>query len=71
MALVRADKLPYLPPQDKACIPQDDIDRSLACLPIFLAGCNGLLIMAGPTYASRLWQFRATILDCEYPSSAM
>ena len=50
-----ADDLPSLPPQDKACIPQDDIDRSLACLPVFLAGCQQLLIVAGPTYCERLW----------------
>ena len=41
--------------QDKACIDQDNIDRSLACLPIFLAGCKTLLITAGPTYCTRLW----------------
>ena len=41
--------------QDKACIEQDNIDRSLTCLPIFLAGCKTLLIIAGPTYCTRLW----------------
>ena len=40
---------------DKACIDQKNIDASLACLPIFLAGCNSLLVLAGPTYATRLW----------------
>jgi len=34
---------------------QQDIDASLACLPVFLAGCKALLVLAGPTYASRLW----------------
>ena len=50
-----ADGLPSLPPQDKACIPQGDIDRSLACLPIFLSGCQQLLIVAGRSYCERLW----------------
>merc|ERR1712032_1686302 len=27
----------------------------LECLPIFLAACNALLIICGPTYTSRLW----------------
>lgn len=40
---------------DKACIDQNDIDGSLAGLPIFLSGCQTLLILAGETYASRLW----------------
>ena len=40
---------------DKACIDQSDIAKSLACLPVFLSGCQELLILAGPTYASRLW----------------
>ena len=42
-------------PQDKACIDQNNIQQSLACLPIFLAGCQMLLVVAGPTYCSRLW----------------
>ena len=40
---------------DKACIDQNNIQQSLACLPIFLAGCQTLLVVAGPTYCSRLW----------------
>ena len=39
----------------QACIDQTSIDDSLACLPVFLAGCNQLLVLAGPTYTSRLW----------------
>ena len=27
----------------------------LACLPIFLAGCKQLLVLAGPTFSSRRW----------------
>ena len=34
---------------------QNNIDQALACLPVFLAGCQKLLIVAGPTYTSRLW----------------
>jgi hypothetical protein len=40
---------------DKACIDQGNINDSLACLPIFLAGCKYLLVVAGPTYVERLW----------------
>jgi len=40
---------------DKACINQEDIDASLACLPVFLSGCSQLLVVAGPTYVTRLW----------------
>ena len=45
---------------DKACINQTAIEESLALLPIFLSGCNTLLIVAGPTYSSRLW----CVLEC-------
>ena len=41
---------------DKACIDQHaNIEDQLVALPIFLSGCKQLLIIAGPTYASRLW----------------
>ena len=40
---------------DKACINQKDISSDLLCLPVFLAGCETLLIIPGPTYTSRLW----------------
>ena len=40
---------------DKACIDQTDITQSLLCLPVFLAFCNELLVLAGPSYSSRLW----------------
>lgn len=39
----------------KACIDQLNIDQCLEGLPIFLAGCSTLLVLAGPTYATRLW----------------
>ena len=44
---------------DKSCIDQTSIDESLACLPVFLAGCRQLLVLAGQTYATRLWCTRA------------
>ena len=50
--LIRA---PRLAPQDKACIDQNNIQQSLACLPVFLAGCQTLLVVAGTSYCSRLW----------------
>lgn len=40
---------------DRACFDIDDISLSLACLPIFVAGCQKLLVLAGPKFASRLW----------------
>ena len=29
--------------------------QSLAALPVFLSGCQELLVLLGPTYSSRLW----------------
>lgn len=40
---------------DKVCIDQTDIASDLLLLPVFLAACQGLLIVCGPTYTSRLW----------------
>ena len=40
---------------DKACIDQLNIDASLSSLPVFLSGCQELLVLAGATYPSRLW----------------
>ena len=40
---------------DKACINQDAIEASLRGLPVFLSGCRSLVVLAGPTYTSRLW----------------
>ena len=40
---------------DKACINQQKIDESLAALPVYLSGCQQLLIVIGPTYTRRLW----------------
>merc|ERR1711908_167318 len=40
---------------DKVCIDQNAIKADLQCLPIFLASCNLLLVISGPTLTSRLW----------------
>merc|ERR1712232_60823 len=40
---------------DKYCIDQNNIDESLACLPIYLSACKKLLILCGKTYLQRLW----------------
>ena len=54
----RGSHPPPRPAQDKACIDQVDPvkkQNGINCLPIFLTGCQRLLIVAGPTYCSRLW----------------
>jgi hypothetical protein len=40
---------------DKACLDQTNIADALACLPVYLAGCKRLLVIAWPTYVTRLW----------------
>merc|ERR1712186_157293 len=40
---------------DKYCIDQQNIDDDVRCLPIFLSGCQELLVLHGRTYLSRLW----------------
>jgi hypothetical protein len=40
---------------DKVCIDQQNIERTLRCLPVFEQACNELLILFGDSYASRLW----------------
>jgi len=40
---------------DVACIEQSQVNETLALLPIFVSGCEHLLMAAGPTYATRLW----------------
>jgi len=40
---------------DRLCIDQTAITESLPLLPVYLAGCNSLLVLAGPTYMQRLW----------------
>ena len=40
---------------DKACIDQRSIEDSLKCLPVFLAGCNSLVVLGGKRWPARLW----------------
>lgn len=40
---------------DKVCIDQKNIRKDLACLPVFLAACERIVIISGPTYTQRLW----------------
>ena len=40
---------------DKACLDQNNISASLLCLPVYLAYCEQLLVLAGPCYSTRLW----------------
>ena len=40
---------------DKYCLDQENMKEGLMCLPVFLAGCNSLLVISGETYPSRLW----------------
>lgn len=40
---------------DKECIDQTDTAVQLQSLPVYLAGCQRLLVLHGPTYLQRLW----------------
>lgn len=40
---------------DKYCIDQQQMEDSLASLPLFLASCNKLLVLLGTSYLSRMW----------------
>merc|ERR1712137_224396 len=40
---------------DKYCIDQTQVAEDLLCLPVFLAGCQELIILYGDTYLERLW----------------
>jgi hypothetical protein len=53
-----------IPRSSKACIKQGSdtsISEQLTCLPVFLAGCKEVLVLAGPTFTERLW-VRAAVL---------
>jgi hypothetical protein len=39
----------------QACLDLSNIKASLAALPIYISGCKSLIVLLGPTYASRLW----------------
>mmetsp|Transcript_10039 Transcript_10039/g.23381 ORF Transcript_10039/g.23381 Transcript_10039/m.23381 type:complete len:288 (+) Transcript_10039:1155-2018(+) len=40
---------------DRACINYERLSDSITCLPVFLAGCNKLLVLRGPSFLQRLW----------------
>eukprot|EP00931_Biecheleriopsis_adriatica_P035229 TRINITY_DN2027_c0_g1_i4.p1 TRINITY_DN2027_c0_g1~~TRINITY_DN2027_c0_g1_i4.p1 ORF type:complete len:523 (+),score=52.65 TRINITY_DN2027_c0_g1_i4:183-1571(+) len=40
---------------DKHCIDQTNLEYDLRCLPIFISGCDRLVVLCGTTYLSRLW----------------
>lgn len=40
---------------DKYCIDQNNLTKSLRCLPVYLAACNNLVALVGKTYFLRLW----------------
>lgn len=40
---------------DQHCIQQDNIAAQLQSLPVYLAGCQRLVVLHGPTYLQRLW----------------
>ena len=46
----------YIYIHPRYCIDQENIDASLMCLPVFLASCHTLLIIAGESYLDRLWR---------------
>jgi hypothetical protein len=40
---------------DRCCLNTDDAELGIACIPIHVSGCQRFLVLAGPTWASRLW----------------
>jgi len=40
---------------DKYCINAFDVENSLKCLPVWIAGCNQLVALVGKSYHTRLW----------------
>jgi len=40
---------------DRCCIDQNNIERDLRCLPVFLSGCRSIVVFCGVTFVSRLW----------------
>lgn len=51
----------------QACITQNKIDEQLGSLPIFIAGCKTLVVLAGPSYLERLWVKRLLSLALSLP----
>mmetsp|Transcript_64851 Transcript_64851/g.141312 ORF Transcript_64851/g.141312 Transcript_64851/m.141312 type:complete len:250 (+) Transcript_64851:66-815(+) len=40
---------------DEACLHPDQLEETVSCIPLFVAGCSELLVLAGHTYFTRLW----------------
>lgn len=40
---------------DTMCMDLSDMETSVLCLPVFLSGCNELVLLMGPSFTSRLW----------------
>ena len=51
----------------RVTVNQSDIASNLACLPIFLAGCSELLVIAGPTFTERLWCIMEVYVRAQRP----
>ena len=45
---------------DRCCIDPSNLEAALPLLPIYLASCDKLLALRGPTYLNRLWCARRT-----------
>ena len=52
---------------DKACInvPPNRFSQALACLPVYIAGCHRMIVLAGPTFTQRLWCVMELFMFCE------
>ena len=51
-ATVNADAMIWL---DTVCLDTCAVEESLLCLPCFVSGCRTMLVLASPSYPSRLW----------------
>jgi len=40
---------------DCVCLSRYDTESDLLCLPFFVGGCKQFVVLAGPTWSSRLW----------------
>lgn len=56
---------------DKACINQQKISESLAGLPIYLSGCQEMVVLMGETYLSRLWWVQMFHCACSHALTPM
>ena len=40
---------------DRICLAITDVQSTVPCLSIFIAGCKSFVALVGPEYSSRLW----------------